>query len=88
MCNNKEYKPEINEISSLIAKQRTDKNVFDRLTNDTQSNHKQIYFEDDNCTFQPNLVRDNSTVSHESKSSRFEEFYERQKKFIENKENN
>lgn len=88
LSKNEEYKPEINEISSWIARQRTDKNVFARLTDEVQAKGKQIDFEDDNCTFQPNLVRDNSMVSHESKASRFDEFYQRQKKFIENKENN
>lgn len=86
MAKHEEYKPEINEISCWIAKQRTDKSVFERLTDEVQSKGKQIEFEDENCTFQPNLVRDNSMVSHESKASRFDDFYQRQKKFIESKE--
>jgi len=34
LSKNEEYKPEINEISSWIARQRTDKNVFARLTDE------------------------------------------------------
>jgi len=68
----------INEISSWIAQQKNDQTIFQRLTNDAQS--KQIDFEDENCTFQPNHKRDTSMVSSDSKLSKFDDFLERQKK--------
>lgn len=84
--NNNQFKPEINEISAWIAQQKNEQNVFQRLTGQNKS--KQIDFDDENCTFQPNFARNQSmNTSTVDSRGNFSEFLERQKKYIENKEN-
>jgi len=87
--NNKfEFKPIINEISSWIAEQKHEnKNVYKRLTENNSNIDKKLEYEDDNCTFQPNK-NNISFSSKDSKINKFDEFLERQKKFLDNKELN
>lgn len=82
-----QFRPEINEISAWIADQKNDKNVFQRLTD--VNKQRQMDFDDENCTFQPNRGRNQSLNTSHTADSRgnFSEFLERQKKYIENKEN-